>query len=28
VLVVGATGLMLIALGHQSTRGHRPPRDG
>jgi multicomponent K+:H+ antiporter subunit A len=23
-LVVGATGLMLIALGHQSTRAHRP----
>jgi multicomponent K+:H+ antiporter subunit A len=26
-LVVGATGLMLIALGHQSTRAHRPQRD-
>jgi multicomponent K+:H+ antiporter subunit A len=26
-LVVGATGLMLIALGHQSTRGHRPAKD-
>jgi multicomponent K+:H+ antiporter subunit A len=25
-LVVGATVLMLIALAHQSTRGHRPPR--
>jgi multicomponent K+:H+ antiporter subunit A len=24
-LVVGATGLMLIALAHQSTRAHRPP---
>ena len=24
-LVVGATGLILIALAHQSTRGHRPP---
>jgi multicomponent K+:H+ antiporter subunit A len=23
-LVVGATGLILIALGHQSTRAHRP----
>jgi multicomponent K+:H+ antiporter subunit A len=26
-LVVGATGLMLIALAHQSTRGHRPPKE-
>ena len=29
VLVVGATGLILIALAHQSTRAHRPaPREG
>jgi multicomponent K+:H+ antiporter subunit A len=27
VLVVGATGLILIALAHQSTRAHRPPRE-
>jgi multicomponent K+:H+ antiporter subunit A len=26
-LVVGATGLVLIALAHQSTRAHRPPRE-
>jgi multicomponent K+:H+ antiporter subunit A len=26
-LVVGATGLLLIALAHQSTRAHRPPRE-
>jgi multicomponent K+:H+ antiporter subunit A len=26
-LVVGATGLILIALAHQSTRGHRPSRE-
>ena len=26
-LVVGATGLILIALAHQSTRGHRPPQE-
>jgi multicomponent K+:H+ antiporter subunit A len=26
-LVVGATGLILIALAHQSTRAHRPPRE-
>jgi multicomponent K+:H+ antiporter subunit A len=26
-LVVGATGLMLIALAHQSTRGHRPSKE-
>ena len=26
-LVVGATGLMLIALAHQSARGHPPPRE-
>jgi multicomponent K+:H+ antiporter subunit A len=26
-LVVGATGLMLIALAHQSTRAHRPQRE-
>ncbi len=25
-LVVGATTLMLIALAHQSIRGHRVPR--
>ena len=25
LLVVGATGLVLIVLAHQSTRGHRPP---
>ena len=27
LLVVGATGLMLIALAHQSVRGHRPPKE-
>ena len=27
-VVVGATGLMLIALAHQSVRAHRPPREG
>jgi multicomponent K+:H+ antiporter subunit A len=26
-LVVGATGLLLIALAHQSTRAHRPPAE-
>jgi multicomponent K+:H+ antiporter subunit A len=26
-LVVGATGLMLIALAHQSTRSHRLPAE-
>ncbi len=26
-LVVGASGLMLIALAHQSTRAHRPPAE-
>jgi multicomponent K+:H+ antiporter subunit A len=26
-LVVGATGLVLIALAHQSTRAHRPPAE-